>query len=61
MIAATVVGSPAIKIGDYARENAIDLVVMSTHGRTGAEAVMIGSTTEKVVRHGSCAVLVIRR
>jgi len=58
---ATIVGAPAIKVGEYARENGIDLIVMSTHGRTGADGTLIGGTTEKVLRHASCAILVIRR
>jgi nucleotide-binding universal stress UspA family protein len=57
VITATIVGSPAIKIAEYAREHGVDLIVMSTQGRTGAEAVMIGSTAEKVIRHATCAVL----
>ena len=61
VVTATVVGSPAIKVGEYAREQGIDLIVMSTHGRTSGDGVMIGGTTEKVLRHASCAVLVIRR
>lgn len=61
VITATIVGSPAIKVGEYAREQGIDLIVMSTHGRTSGDGVMIGGTTEKVLRHASCAVLVIRR
>jgi nucleotide-binding universal stress UspA family protein len=61
VIAATVVGSPAIKIGEYAREHGIDLIVMSTHGRTNADSMLVGGTTEKVIRHATCAVLVIRR
>jgi nucleotide-binding universal stress UspA family protein len=61
VIAATIVGSPAIKIGEYGRENGIDLIVMSTHGRTAADGTLIGGTTEKVLRHATCAVLVIRR
>ena len=60
-ITATVVGSPAIKVGDYAREQGIDLIVMSTHGRTSGDGVLIGGTTEKALRHASCAVLIIRR
>src|ERR1700730_5894367 len=32
---APIVGSPAVKIADYARENGIDLILISTHGRTG--------------------------
>ena len=61
VITATVVGSPAMKIGDYAREQGIDLIVISTHGRTNAESMLVGGTTEKVIRHATCAVLVIRR
>jgi len=61
VVTATVVGSPAIKIGDYAREQGIDLIVMSTHGRTNADSILIGGTSEKVVRHATCAVLIIRR
>jgi nucleotide-binding universal stress UspA family protein len=61
VIAATIVGSPAVKVGEYAREQGIDLIVMSSHGRTGGDGVLIGGTTEKVLRHASCAILVIRR
>jgi nucleotide-binding universal stress UspA family protein len=57
----TVVGAPAIKIGEYARENGIDLIVISSHGRTSADSIRGGGTTEKVIRHSTCAVLVIRR
>jgi len=61
VVTATIVGSPALKVGEYAREHGIDLIVMSTHGRTGGDGTLIGGTTEKVLRHASCAVLVIRR
>src|SRR3984957_14954516 len=61
VITTTMVGSPAIKIGDYAREQGIDLIVMSSHGRTGGDSILVGGTTEKVIRHASCAVLIIRR
>ena len=56
-----VVGPPVAKILAYVRENKIDLIVMSTHGRTGAEHALIGSVTEKIVRVSPCAVLVVRR
>jgi universal stress protein A len=61
IVVATAVGSPAIKIGEYAREQGIDLIVMSTHGRTNADSMLVGGTTEKVIRHATCAVLIIRR
>src|ERR1700693_2183680 len=51
VITATIVGSPATKIGDYARENGIDLIVMSTHGRTGGGGSAIGGTTRKRLSH----------
>ena len=37
-----------------------DLIVISTHGYTGLKHVFLGSTTERVVRHASCPVLVVR-
>lgn len=56
---AAVVGQPVNKISEYATQNGIELVVMSTHGRTGSERLLIGSVTEKLVRHAPCAVLVL--
>lgn len=53
-------GIPAEEIVDFARNNDIDLIVMATHGRTGLTHVLLGSTTEKVVRKASCPVLSIR-
>lgn len=37
-------------IQEYANDNDIDVVVMSTHGRTGFERYLLGSVTEKVIR-----------
>jgi len=56
-----VVGHPVQKLIDYAKEQAIDLIVMATHGRSGAEHMLLGGTTEKIVRTAPCSVLVIRR
>jgi nucleotide-binding universal stress UspA family protein len=42
-----------------AQEMAADLIVMSTHGRTGFERFSLGSITEKVVRKAGCPVLVV--
>lgn len=54
-------GDPALLIADYAREHAVDLVVMATHGRTGLRRWMYGSVTEKVLRSiKEAAVLLIR-
>jgi nucleotide-binding universal stress UspA family protein len=56
-----VVGHPVDKLIDYAKEQAIDLILMSTHGRSGAAHMIIGSTTEKIVRNAPCSVLVYRQ
>ncbi|WP_305884210.1 universal stress protein [Natronosalvus vescus] len=42
-------GAPHTAILEYAEEQAVDLIVMGTHGRTGAERVRLGSTTERVI------------
>jgi nucleotide-binding universal stress UspA family protein len=36
------------------------LIAISTHGRTGWERVLLGSTTERIIRHAPCPVLVVR-
>jgi len=43
----------------YSKENDIDMIVIGTHGRTGLEHVIFGSTAEKVVRGASCPVLTV--
>ncbi len=53
-------GRPFLEIIGYARENEVDLIVMATHGRGVITHVLLGSTTEKVVRKAGCAVLTIR-
>ena len=45
---------------DAAREIAADLIVTTTHGRTGLMHLLIGSTAESVVRKAPCPVLVVR-
>ncbi len=56
----TVVGNAAESIINYAEENEIDLIVMSSHGRSGVERWVFGSVTEKTLRGAHCATLVIR-
>jgi nucleotide-binding universal stress UspA family protein len=53
-------GDPAQEIIEYARKNAVDLVVMATHGRSGLRETLQGSVTAEVVRSGVAPVLVLR-
>ena len=53
-------GVPYNQIVKKAEEENADLIVMSTHGRTGFEQIMLGSVTAKVVARAACPVLSIR-
>lgn len=53
-------GVPDIEIVAVAQEMDIDLIVISTSGRTGLARMLLGSTTELVLRHAHCPVLVVR-
>ena len=59
-ITGVVMGRPFAEIIRYAREHGVGLIVMATHGRGAIAHVLLGSTTEKVVRKASCAVLTVR-
>ena len=56
----TKTGVTFVEIIDYVKTEAIDLIVMGTHGRSGIEHILIGSVAEKVVRKAPCPVLTIR-
>lgn len=47
-------------IARVAKEKSIDLIVLTTHGRTGLDRFLMGSTAEQVVRHARCPVFVVR-
>jgi len=53
-------GSAASEITEFVGEHDVDLVALSTHGRTGLERFLLGSVTEKVVRHVQCPVLTVK-
>lgn len=57
--AATAVGEPAAEIVAWAKEHAVDLLVLGTHGRTGLEHALMGSVAERVVRRARCPVLTV--
>ena len=52
-------GTPHQVISQVAREEAVDLIVMASHGRSGLERLLSGSITESVVRDLETAVLVV--
>jgi len=53
-------GDVAAQIITYAERQGFDLVAMATHGRSGIDRFVMGSIAEKVVRHTTKPVLLIR-
>ncbi len=53
-------GMPADEILYYARKNEVDLIIMSTHGRSGVSRWAFGSVADKVMRYSPVPVLVVR-
>ncbi|MFH0846469.1 MAG: universal stress protein [Chloroflexota bacterium] len=51
--------SPAEVIVDYARKNKVDLIIMSTHGRSGAARWAMGSVADKVLRSATVPVFIV--
>jgi universal stress protein A len=52
-------GQPFGAIVDCAERERVDLVVMSSHGRSGLSRMLIGSVTDKILRASPCPVLVV--
>lgn len=53
-------GKPADEIVDYAKSHGIGLICMSTHGWSGFKHLLLGSTTERVLRRAPCPMFVMR-
>ncbi len=53
-------GRPFLEIINAAKETDADLIIIATHGHTGMEHILFGSTAEKVVRKAPCPVLSLR-
>jgi len=53
-------GHPHSEIPDTARAMAAEMIVVGTHGSTGLEHLVLGSTAERIVRHAPCPVLTVR-
>ncbi len=53
-------GVPFVEIIRTAKDRNADMIVIGTHGRTGIDHMLFGSTAEKVVRKAACPVLTVR-
>lgn len=56
---AVIPGNPEDSLRDYAAGNAIDLIIVGVRPRGSFQKILIGSTTESMVRHAPCHVLTI--
>jgi nucleotide-binding universal stress UspA family protein len=54
------IGNPADAIIDYANNNNVNTIVMSTHGRTGLGRWAFGSIAEKILKGASCPIFLVR-
>lgn len=54
-------GSPHFEITEAAETLKIDLIILGTHGYTGLDYALMGSTAEKVVCHAPCPVFIVRK
>jgi nucleotide-binding universal stress UspA family protein len=54
------IGDPASEIVAAAQESNADLVVVGAHGLTGLDLFLIGSVSDRVIRHAPCSVLCVR-
>lgn len=54
------VGNPSEEIVNVAKELAVDLVVIGSHGYGGLGRFLLGSTAERVVQYAHCPVLVVK-
>ncbi|MCU7499051.1 MAG: universal stress protein [Ignavibacteria bacterium] len=53
-------GKPFVEINETAQEIDADLIIIASHGHTGMEQILFGSTAEKVIRKAPCPVLSLR-
>jgi nucleotide-binding universal stress UspA family protein len=53
-------GKPAEAIVDTAEKAGVDLIVIGSLGMSAIERALIGSVSDKVMRHAKCPVLLVR-
>jgi universal stress protein A len=57
---AVLLGSPDKEIVAYADKHKATMIVMTTHGYSGVKHLVLGSTTEAVLRQANCPVLSVK-
>lgn len=60
VVVEAVVGYASSAILDHQQEHDVDLIVISTHGRSGLERLLLGSVTERVLRRATTPVFVVK-
>ncbi len=58
-IPVTLEGTAADEILDYANNNNVEMIIMSSHGRSGIKRWLLGSVTKKVLDHSPIPVLIV--
>lgn len=58
---AVLTGEPADEILALVHRQSIDLIVLTTHGRSGLKRAFVGSTAEQIMRQAQCPVMSVRR
>ena len=53
-------GVPGPAIIDYAGKNAIEMIAIATHGRSGPGRIVLGSVADHIIRHATIPILLIR-
>ncbi len=56
----TLMGEPAETIIDLAQKEAVDLIVVGSHGKSGIQRFLLGSVSDRVVRHADRSTLVVK-
>ena len=59
-VAQILIGRPADEIVAYARDADAAMIVITTHGYSGVKQMLLGSTTEEVLRHADCPIMAVR-
>ena len=54
------IGDPGHEVADVVEKEKVELIVLTSHGRTGLRRFLIGSVAERVIRLAHCPVLVLR-